>query len=49
VCVPVTKVSGSATCTATASYNYFTRSTLWLSTGTVASGTTALTKSAKGC
>jgi hypothetical protein len=49
VCIGSTKASGSATCTATAAYNYFTRSTLWLSTGAVASGTTALLKSAKGC
>jgi hypothetical protein len=49
LCIGSTKASGSATCTATAAYNYFTRSTLWLSTGTVATGNTALLKSAKGC
>ncbi len=49
VCVSATKASGSATCTATAAYNYFTRSTLWLSTGAVATGTTAVAKSVKGC
>ena len=49
VCIPVTRASGSATCTATASYNYFTRSTLWLSTGAVATGSTAVNKNVKGC
>lgn len=49
VCIAATKSSGSATCTATAAYNYFTRSTLWLSTGAVAAGTTAVAKSVKGC
>jgi hypothetical protein len=49
VCIPITKSSGSATCTATAAYNYFTRSTLWLSSGVVATGTTAVNKNVKGC
>ena len=48
-CIGATKAAGSATCTATAAYNYFTRSTLWLTTGAVATGTTAVGKSLKGC
>ena len=48
-CVSSIKSVGSATCTATAAYNYFTRSTLWLSTGAVATGATAVAKSVKGC
>ena len=49
VCIPVTKSSGSAACSATSAFNYFTRSTLWLTTGTLAAGTTSLTKNVKGC
>ena len=49
VCIGATKASGSATCTAPTAYNYFTRSTLWLSTGAFATGTSAVTKNVKGC
>ena len=49
VCIGATKASGSATCSAPTAYNYFTRSTLWLSTGAFATGTSAVTKNVKGC
>jgi len=48
-CTGNTKAAGSATCTVTSTYNYFTRATLWLSTGAVATGSTAVTKNVKGC
>ena len=48
-CTGSIKAAGSATCTVTSTYNYFTRATLWLSTGAVATGSTAVTKNVKGC
>jgi len=49
LCVGSTKAAGTPTCTVTASYNYFTRAIFWLTSGTLATGTTSVTKNVKGC
>ena len=49
LCVGSTKAAGTPTCTVMASYNYFTRAIFWLTSGTLATGTTSVTKNVKGC